>query len=97
MTQVLTRHGYHLEYLYRFKIKTTDKSPCDGVSTQNLIKYCPKFTHSRLQHCMTSNATNIQDSYDVIEICNSPDTINSFKKNVEEIIGKLKDFNVSVT
>ena len=50
MTQVLTGHGYHLEYLYRFKIKTTDKCPCDGVSTQSLnhlIKNCPKFTRSR--------------------------------------------------
>ncbi|KAI5644864.1 RNase H domain-containing protein [Phthorimaea operculella] len=46
LTQILTGHGYHLQYLHRFKIKNTNSCPCDDFTEQtiqHLIEKCPRF------------------------------------------------------
>jgi hypothetical protein len=35
-TQLLSGHGYHKEYLLRFKITKDDRCPCDGSSVQSV-------------------------------------------------------------
>ncbi|XP_028172971.1 uncharacterized protein LOC114361942 [Ostrinia furnacalis] len=53
LTQILTGHGYHRQYLHRFKIAETDKCNCDPNAVQDilhLLKDCPRFIRQRVQH-----------------------------------------------
>ena len=46
LTQILTGHGFHKEYLHRFHITSDELCPCDGITTQSLdhlIKNCNRF------------------------------------------------------
>lgn len=95
ITQLLTNHGYHKEYLNRFKITTDNVCPCDGTSVQSLehlIKHCPRFASTRLTHTIASNILNI-NPYCLNEICKKDTTIDTFHSHIHYIVKKLKSFN----
>lgn len=53
LTQMLTGHGYHKQYLKRFKIVDSDACPCDEATAQtieHLLKECPQFSRRRYEH-----------------------------------------------
>lgn len=94
VTQTLTNHGYHKEYLYRFKITPDDKCPCDNVSIQSLthlIQYCPRFASTRHNHTICS--AHLTNPFDLIEIIDHTDTVESYHSHVYHIIKNLKTFN----
>ena len=89
-TQVLTGHGFHKEYLHRFKITPDAFCPCDGRSTQTLthiLKTCPRFSSSRFTYETLCSLNNIP-VYKVI-IPDARHIIDFFK----EIVASLKLFN----
>lgn len=95
VTQFLTNHGYHKEYLHRFKITSEPFCPCDNISIQSmqhLIKHCPRFADTRNTHLTAANIFNI-DPYNIIELISKETTIDTFHSHVHKIITTLKEFN----
>lgn len=94
ITQLLTNHGLHKEYLHRFKITDNDHCPCDNLTTQtlkHLIEQCPRFAATRLDHLITAHT--LTDQYDLLEIINSELTIDTYHTHITYIIKNLKNFN----
>lgn len=99
ITQLLTNHGYHKEYLHRFKITENENCPCDNNTTQSLkhlIEECPRFARSRLEHIIVSENFRI-DSFNLNEITEHQSTCDSYHKHLFQIINNLKDFNKTNT
>lgn len=95
VSQFLTNHGYHKDYLYRFKITSEPYCPCDKTSIQtmrHLIGHCPRFAKSRNTHLTAANIFKI-DPYNVMEIISKETTIDTFHTHVYNIIKSLKNFN----
>lgn len=95
VTQFLSNHGYHKEYLHRFKITSEPYCPCDNTpiqSTQHLIKHCSCFVDTRNTHLTAANILNI-DPYNIIEIISNETTIVTFHSHVYKIIKTHKYFN----
>ncbi|KAJ2939044.1 hypothetical protein O0L34_g19024 [Tuta absoluta] len=95
VTQFLTNHGFHKEYLFRFKITQDNLCPCDGSSIQSmthLIEKCPRFENTRYNHLMTANLYNIQP-YNLSEIISREKTIDTYHFHIYTIIKNLKKFN----
>lgn len=97
ITQFLTNHGYHKEYLHRFKITPDNICPCDKASVQSmehLIKHCARFADSRNTHVTSSNMHNI-DPYRLSEIITNEVVTDTFHSLVYKIIKTLKNFNTN--
>ncbi|XP_072937471.1 uncharacterized protein [Epargyreus clarus] len=95
LTQILSGHGYHLQYLHRFKITSTDKCPCDEISIQSidhLLKQCPIFGNERLEHEFICNNLNIE-AYNLPSLLTNESSILSFINLSNTIINKLKKIN----
>lgn len=95
ITQFLTNHGYHKEYLHRFKITSDDRCPCDKSSIQSmehLIKHCSRFADIRNTHITSSNIHNI-DPYCLSEIITDETVTDTFHSLIYKIIKTLKNFN----
>ncbi|XP_072940728.1 uncharacterized protein [Epargyreus clarus] len=95
LTQILSGHGYHLQYLHRFKITSTDKCPCDEISIQSidhLLKQCPVFGNERLEHEFICNNLNIE-AYNLSSLITNESSILSFINLSNIIINKLKKIN----
>ncbi|CAG4977960.1 unnamed protein product [Parnassius apollo] len=95
LTQALTGHGYHKEYLHRFKIAADPFCPCDNTTTQtltHLLRECPRFEYNRLRHEMLCSNLRISP-YCVTELSNKQSAIESFVTFINYIIDKLKGFN----
>lgn len=94
-TQMYTNHGYHKEYLHRFKITSDDKCPCDRSTVQSfkhLIADCPRFGLTRQQHeyiCITNSV----DPYSVSSIVTKEESTLSYVQHVRAVVEGLKDFN----
>lgn len=98
LTQILTGHGYNLTYLNRFKIKTSDKCPCDSATPQtikHLLEECPRYHSTRYEHISNCNFLNI-DPFKIEEIIENQSCLDTFKKHVRQIISTLKLFNKDV-
>lgn len=95
ITQNLTNHGYHKEYLHRFHITSDSICPCDNLTEQSLkhlIEECPRFCNTRLSHEIV--ATNlINNLYNLTEILKYNSTIDSYHKHITYIVKNLKNFN----
>lgn len=94
ITQLLTNHGYHKEYLHRFKITTNNLCPCDNTNTQSLthlIQHCPEFAQTRHKHLASS--VHLSNPFNLSEILNSNITIDTFHTHLTTIIASLKNFN----
>ena len=95
LTQVLTGHGFHKQYLNRFKITPDAICPCDNASIQtidHLIKDCPKYANER--HHYTTSCTQVNSNpYKMEEIIIHKNLINSFNAFINSIINSLKEFN----
>ena len=93
MTQILTNHGYHKEYLERFRICSDTHCPCDAKSTQSiehLLKRCPRYAQQRDEYerlCLSISAT----PYNLAS--NNAEHLAFFGVYVKEIINSLKTFN----
>ncbi|XP_054153607.1 uncharacterized protein LOC128952269 [Oppia nitens] len=72
MTQVLSGHGYHLEYLKKFNITTSDACPCDEHSTQSLdhlILITPVKVLAKMSYEPNLSASSSDDSeYSLITV-----------------------------
>ncbi|CAH0720306.1 unnamed protein product, partial [Brenthis ino] len=98
LTQFLTGHGFHLQYLHKFKIKTTDKCPCnndDIQSIDHILKHCPKYMNPRHTHESICRE-NSTDPYDLVRVIKNPACLQSFLKFVEIIFTTLKEYNKDV-
>ena len=93
LMQIFTGHGYHKEYLKRFKITQDDHCPCDGRSTQSiqhLLKDCNRFAtgrHGYRSQCSLIRATPFDP------LTPNKDALGQFKEFVSSIVNALKDFN----
>lgn len=99
MTQILTGHGYNLAYLHRFKIKNTDRCPCDSSTPQtikHLLEDCPKFNITRNEHTFTCRMENINYPFNIPEIIKKERCIKSFENLAKKIIQSLKEFNKDI-
>lgn len=95
ITQLLTNHGYHLEYLKRFNISDTDLCPCDNntkQTTTHLLTVCPRFCKPRQEHISTCSHLHI-DPFQPLEIIKKQATIDSFMLLQSNIIKNIKNFN----
>ena len=94
MTQILTEHGYHKQYLKRFKIRPDDTCPCNNTDEQtmeHLLKHCPKYSHERLTYERECHRRGEQ-TFDLIK--HDSELIKTFETFIKEIIESLKAFNV---
>lgn len=99
LTQILTGHGFHLTYLNRFKIKSTDKCPCDDNTPQtikHLLEDCPNYEATRFTHISTCDFLKIDNPYTVADIIKYESSTKSFMSHVNKIIRTLKEFNKNV-
>ncbi|CAG4947588.1 unnamed protein product [Parnassius apollo] len=95
ITQYLSNHGYHKEYLHRFEITNDNKYPCDQTSVQSmthLIRNCPAFLRTRMEHEIACTMLKTEP-YNLSEIISKETTIQTFKARVNYIISQLKNFN----
>ena len=97
MTQVMTNHGYHLQYLNRFNIASNALCPCDKKNTQtieHLIKQCPRYASIRAHYeTMFGKHHANANTYDMELILSNDEVIESFKEFIKNIITTLKEFN----
>jgi hypothetical protein len=94
-TQLLSDHGYHKEYLYRFKIVKDDRCPCDGSAAQSvwhLLKYCPIFHATREQYENVCAHKDIAP-YKLSDTIKVESAIRSFKSHIDKIVNTLKRIN----
>ncbi len=95
LTQVMTGHGFHKQYLNRFKICNNATCPCDNATEQSiehLIKDCQRYASQRFKYisiCSHHNAT----PYQMTEIMKNEELINAFNAYISSIIKSLKEFN----
>ena len=95
MTQVLTGHGFHAEYLTRFKIKADSRCPCDRESIQDithLLFSCPQYAGLR-SHYLSLCAKLGVTPLDLDSGSNHPQLIDSFISFTTQVIDSLKEFN----
>jgi ribonuclease HI len=95
VTQVLTGHGFHMEYLTRFHIKSDSRCPCDGDSEQDishLLLHCPHYAGLRADYVRLCSDMNV-DPMDLDAGSKHPILVNSFISFVIDLIGSLKEYN----
>ena len=93
LTQILTGHGFHKEYLHRFKITPDALCPCDGRTIQSLdhlIKDCNRFASERLGYRTQCTLIRARE-YDISTT--DADALNLFQEYATSIIDQLKAFN----
>lgn len=97
MTQVLTGHGFHRQYLHRFHITTTDKCPCDSQTVQDLnhiLIDCPRFVHLGKDHFSLCAGLEVHP----LDLASGPlhssfvDSILSF---ITSVVRTIKSINLS--
>ncbi|CAG4991046.1 unnamed protein product [Parnassius apollo] len=100
-TQILTGHGFNLSYLYRFKIKSTNKCPCNDNSEQtfkHLIEECPRYSNTRNDHIITCNSLNINEAFNIKKIISKESSVTyMLHQHIKTIVRTLKDFNRHIT
>ena len=95
VTQVLTGHGFHAEYLTRFRIKADSRCPCDRESVQDishLLLTCPHFAGLRRGYvglCADMGVAPL----DLASASKYPSLIESFITFSTNLIDSLKEFN----
>lgn len=95
ITQYLTNHGFHKEYLHRFNIVGEDSCPCDGSMPQtweHLLAECPRFSSLRSKYQLTCNFFDT-DHTDLSQIITKESTIKAFVELVTGIVNSLKELN----
>ncbi|XP_037300571.1 uncharacterized protein LOC119190985 [Manduca sexta] len=95
-TQILTGHGYCLQYLHRFKISATDKCPCnpDTVQTfKHLLEECPRLTQAttRLHEEMCQHFD--LEPYNVVSLLENKKCVESYDQLLHAIVLQLKECN----
>ena len=95
-TQFLTGHGFHREYLHRFKISPTDVCPCGENVTQtvtHLLSACPRYLRERQDHlglCLEMGAS----PFIMKDILQHRHLTVSFNDLITKIVRSLKSFNI---
>jgi ribonuclease HI len=94
-TQLLSGHGFHKEYLHRFKITDDNRCPCDGSTVQSvwhLLKHCPKYYRTRHQYENVCAFKNIAP-YKLCDTIKNESATKHLKSHIEQIVNTLKSFN----
>lgn len=100
LTQFLTGHGYHLQYLKRFKVKSNDKCPCnytDLQTLQHLLEDCPRYSQKRQDHMLMCNYLSIKKPFDILEVATTEETTKTYITLIKYIVDTLKEFNKHIT
>lgn len=95
LTQLLTGHGYHKQYLHRFHITDNDTCPCDNTTTQtfiHLLTQCPKYTLTRMHHEQYCHFKDLTP-YSIDSILTDKTATNTFITHLTRIVDTLKQFN----
>ncbi|CAK1600500.1 unnamed protein product [Parnassius mnemosyne] len=95
LTQILTGHGYHKSYLYRFKITENDMCPSDNTSVQtieHILKCCPQFGKQRCDHEMLCGNLRIEP-YNILDLMKKESALTSFLRLITFIVNNLKKLN----
>ena len=93
-TQILSGHGYHRQYLHRFKIASTDACPC-GLDVQNvrhLLTDCPRFA-SKTQALAAECAALDVLPLDFASVAAHHQLLDALCDVIETIVRTLKSFN----
>lgn len=94
-TQVLTGHGFHMQYLHRFKIADANTCPCNDLAVQtilHLIYNCSAFEeerHAFEEHCL-SEAVYARNISGVLK---HEKLVDAFTTYAKAIVNRLKEFN----
>ena len=94
-TQIFTGHSFSKHYLHRFKITSDNKCPCDSNKVQNiehLLKDCTFYSKNRASHELICNYFNVSP-YNIAELIQNTETIDSFNTYTKQIISTLKEVN----
>ena len=97
-TQFLSGHGFHREYLHRFKLSPTNICPCGGDENQSvlhLMSSCPRYLVDRQEHlglCSEMGAS----PFNMIDVLKHPHLVSSFNNLITVIVRSLKAFNTLV-
>ena len=95
MTQILTGHGFHRQYLHSFKIASTDACPCQPDAIQDvlhLLTSCHCF-YPRTQDFAAKCAAKDVDAWDLGAVSSHPDLLDAFVQLVNIIVRTLKSIN----
>jgi ribonuclease HI len=97
LTQFLSGHGFHLSYLNRFHIRSTDQCPCGfGVQDVNhLLDSCPRFMSITSDFAARCAASDVRTT-DLASIIQHPDLLESFCIIAHTIVSALKSFNSGI-
>ena len=95
-TQFLSGHGFHLSYLHRFHISSTDRCPCglDVQDVHHLLESCPRYSSVTSDFAARCAALDVGLT-DVSSIVQHPGLRDSFVDIVQTIVRTLKSFNSS--
>ena len=96
-TQLLTGHGFHLQYLHRFKIASSETCPCglDVQDVHHLLTSCPRYASQTLDFAVRCERRGVR-TLDFLSISNHPDLLDSLSSIVNSIVRTLKSFNSSI-
>ena len=100
LTQYLTGHGFHLEYLNRFKIKNSNLCPCHNITSQtlqHLLQDCTRYEALRIKHKVLCNMSEIDTPFNITSLLNNDTCFKSFVQLISNIIQTLKEFNTTVS
>lgn len=97
-TQVITGHGFNLQYLHRFKIKSSNMCPC-GLGEQtwdHIVMDCPRFEGTTRKLTSLCNEARC-GIFELRTIAGKHDVVTEWIAAMESIVHRLKDFNTSVS
>ena len=93
-TQVVTGHGFHRQYLHRFKIASSPTCPCQlaDQTLAHLFNDCPGFSHARRDYVDICNKQNLQP-LELHSHLKFKDATDAFLDVSKRIVSSLKNFN----
>ena len=95
LTQVLTGHGFHRQYLKRFHITTTENCPCDQQTVQDLthiLTACPRFVHLGKDHFSLCAKLEVHP-LDLASVPLHPKLTESLLSFISSVVRTIKSIN----
>ena len=95
LTQILSGHGFHKQYLHRFTLASSDACPCNPDAVQDvrhLLTDCNRF-YVRTQEYAAACAAEDVDALDLAAIASHPNLLDAFMDVIIHIVRTLKSFN----
>ena len=98
LTQILTGHGFHKQYLHRFKISPDDACPCGTANhwtsqdVHHILNDCPEFASGRQEYFGLCAELDLLP-LDLASISSHPRLVTAFVSFITPIVQALKAFN----